>query len=107
METTVLLTALDKYGPLGVALIVVSYVLYLVAVKVIPAVAESHGRRLDALTKASTEVVHRIDAHEENATQRHGEILGRFRDIEGKIVLIPACRRMEGEQCPENNSSSA
>lgn len=62
---------LEKYGPMGCALIVVSIALIGLVWRVIPAIVDS---AINGFNK-------RMDAHEETATERHGEIMGKLKSI--------------------------
>lgn len=80
---------IDKYGPMGCALIVVSVAFLAFVWKVLPLVTESHGKRLDAIVDAFKVAVggfnKRMDEHESIATDRHGEIISKLDKIDEKI----------------------
>lgn len=73
-----LLQALDKYGPLGAALVVLCLVLWLFISRVLPAVIETMGKRLDG-------VVSRQELYERAANMRHGVVMDELKDIGERI----------------------
>lgn len=83
---------LDKYGPMGAALIIVSVAFLGFVWKVLPLVTESHGRRLDSLIEAFKNAVSgfnkRMADHETTATGRHGEIIAGIGEIKEGIGEI-------------------
>ncbi len=80
---------LDKYGPMGCALIVVCFVLLLIVVKLMPAIMESYGKRLDSITKSLHRFIDvlttRMEAQDQRHTARHGEIMDRLGSMDDKI----------------------
>lgn len=89
--------ALEKYGPMGCALVVVCLVLWWFITKLFPALMETHGKRLDNLAQAITKSK---DEHEENAVKRHGEVVTGIGEIKEGIHEIrdrlPEAKKDEG-----------
>lgn len=86
------LQILDKYGPLAAALFVVCVVLVIFVWKILPAVIETSGKRLDALIdafrQAGATVTDKLDAHESNDAARHEKIMGKLDRIDDKLPSL-------------------
>lgn len=88
--------ALDKYGPLGAALVTVIFVFIFFVWKVVPLIFEAHGKRIDAMIEAYRESNVQRDA---TSTDRHGELVrgqgeikGVVKEISVKIDRLAACK---------------
>lgn len=97
-SVTTISALLDKYGPMGCALIIVSVAFLGFVWKVLPLVTESHGRRIDALIATFREAVggfnKRMDEHEKTAFSRHGEIMTGIGEIKERL---PEPRAKKGQ----------
>lgn len=87
-----IVAALEKYGPMGLALIVVCYALRLLVVRVLPGVFETLGKRLDATVEAVNRLADtagaKLEASEAKAGERHGEIVGKLGGLDDKADKI-------------------
>ena len=82
MDAAAFSAILEKYGPLGLAFVVVCLVLWWFISKLFPAMIETMGKRLDNVVST---VNRATNDHESNAVKRHGEVITRLDKIDGKI----------------------
>lgn len=93
MEPDAIVHVLDKYGPMGCALIVICVVLILFVFKVLPLVSEGYSKRLDAVIAQLAQLVTtvgeglsrihaRLDSHEDRDAKRHEELTRRIDKID-------------------------
>lgn len=115
-----LLTVLDKYGPLGAALLILSYALRLIVLKVLPGIIETQGRRLDAQNETMKDIAGAVSRlvdtvgtkdsdHEQRAVGRHGEVLGGLGEIKQQaariITHLETKQSCSGKSCLPSPSS--
>ena len=83
---------LDKYGPLGVALVVVCVLLWLIVQRVLPAMNETWARQIEAERQVFRDALGLIRddmaSQRDKATQRHEEIIDKLDSIEGKVERV-------------------
>lgn len=94
------ITMLDKYGPLGVALAIVCLLLWLIVQRVLPSMNATWAQQIEAERDSSAKLIEaerqvfrealglirdEMATQRDIATERHEEIIDRLGGIEGKV----------------------